>query len=114
LRNPATRQHVVESLQHFDGSQYDLLSSVIMPNHVHILVKPVATELSVITQAWKSCSARKINRNHNSTGTVWIRESFNRIVRSEANLASYVCYILNNPIKANLPNTDFTLLKPPT
>ena len=111
LRNPQIRQHVADSLLHFDQDRYDLYSSVIMPNHIHALVKPTSQNLSSIISGWKSFTARQINKQLKRTGSLWMRESYNRIIRTENSFQKFQRYILNNPSKAKLPVDTYTILK---
>jgi hypothetical protein len=41
LKDPARSAIVEQSLKHFDGQRYLLGDYVVMPNHVHVLVRPV-------------------------------------------------------------------------
>ena len=111
LRGQECRTVVCNALSHFDGERYELSTSVVMPNHVHALIRPLGHELSKITHSWKSFTAKAMNRLLEREGVVWQRESFNRIVRSQANLECYQNYIRNNPIKAKLGPSEYTLLK---
>lgn len=101
---------VENAMRHFDGFQYQLGEYVIMPNHVHALVRPSDEfELSTIVQAWKSVSARGINRRLNRKGKVWQEEYFDHIVRDEMSLVHFRDYIRQNPMRASLPGTEFRL-----
>lgn len=52
---------VLENWQHFHKQRYDLIAYVIMPNHVHILIKTYEDiPLSKIVWSWKSYTARRI------------------------------------------------------
>jgi REP element-mobilizing transposase RayT len=94
---------VEAALKHFDGDRYDLGDWVIMPNHIHLLVTPRdGNALSAILHSWKSFTANKINKLLGSTGTFWQDESYDHIVRSEAQLAHYQRYIGDNPAKAGV------------
>ena len=63
LRDPRAARVVADSLGHFHLERYLLDSFVIMPNHVHALVKPLpGHSLTDILQAWKSYSAHELNR----------------------------------------------------
>jgi len=90
---------LVESVLHFfQGQRYVLGEYVVMPNHVHALVRPLAEhDLGRILHSWKSFSAKQINRITGSHGPVWHRESFDHIVRSAAHLARIEGYIRDNP-----------------
>ena len=60
-------------------------------------------------RAWKGTSARRINEHLGESGVVWHREYWDRLIRDEVHLARVRRYIANNPAKANLPETDYTL-----
>ena len=40
LKQPALANFVTEAMHHFDGSRYQLAAYVVMPNHVHLIVRP--------------------------------------------------------------------------
>src|ERR1043166_931327 len=41
LKSPAIAQIVAESLHHFDGARYELGCYIVMPNHVHAILRPL-------------------------------------------------------------------------
>ena len=101
---------VEAALKHFDGERYLLGSYVVMPNHVHALVKPVARyDLSQILHSWKSFTATQANRRLNRNGVFWQEESFDHIVRNEQELDRFTRYIEQNPTKAKLMAGTFRL-----
>lgn len=74
------------------------LSFVIMPNHVHAIVKPLKDEGSgKLIQLWKGRSAFLINRSASNSGKVWMKDYHNRIIRSPKHLIKCHEYIINNP-----------------
>ena len=82
---------------------YQLDCWVIMPNHMHALVEPMGNRtLGSILQRWKGGSARVINKMLGRTGILWQAETFDHIVRSEAQLEHFRRYIADNPAKAGL------------
>ncbi len=86
-----------------NGTAYHLDAWVIMPNHLHALVEPAPkVTLGNILQRWKGGSARAINLAIERTGPLWQVESFDHIVRSEAQLQHFRHYIIMNPAKAGL------------
>jgi Rad3-related DNA helicase/REP element-mobilizing transposase RayT len=110
LRRPAISEIVEKALRFFDRERYSLGHFVIMPNHVHVLVRPVQGHmLHEILQAWKSFTAHKINEALERSGRFWQEESFDCIVRNEAQLTKFGFYIHENPAKAGLTATDFRL-----
>ena len=104
LRDERIARIVVDSLQYAEESLelYDLLSWVVMPNHVHVLLYPY-TDLNRITRAVKSFSARKSNETLGRTGRpFWQDESFDHWIRSRKDLEGIGSYIEQNPVKAGL------------
>ena len=100
---PAIAEIVRSALVHFDGQRYLLDEFVLMPNHVHLLVKPLpGYDLSSILHSWKSFTAKAMNKAIGATGTVWQDESHDHIVRSSVQWEFYRNYIRENPGKAGL------------
>ncbi|QOV91778.1 REP-associated tyrosine transposase [Humisphaera borealis] len=63
LRDPAAADCVVQGWRHFDGKRYDLMAWVVMPNHVHVMVRVYeGWTLGKIVQSWKSFTSRKIGK----------------------------------------------------
>ena len=60
---------VADALMHFNNERYMLDEWVIMPNHVHILVKPINNySLTDILHSWKSYTANEINKLSGNKG----------------------------------------------
>lgn len=103
LKDEANAAIIANSLKYFDGEKYNLDEWVVMPNHVHVLVKPIGKHnLSEILHSWKSYSANKINANIGKSGQLWMHESYDHIVRNEDALKAIRNYIRNNPRKAGI------------
>jgi len=110
LRRPQIAATIANSLRHFDGDRYALDSFVVMPNHVHVLVRPhEAHSLSEILHSWKSFSAKEINKLRERSGAVWQDENYDRMVRDFAELERYRDYIKENPVTAKLGDGEFIL-----
>jgi predicted solute-binding protein/REP element-mobilizing transposase RayT len=110
LRDSRAAIIVANALRFFDGQRYHLDAFVVMPNHVHALVQPLAGfRLSEIIHSWKSYAARQINKVFRRSGTVWMQESFDRIVRDWDALLRCRAYIARNPEKARLRSGEFVL-----
>jgi len=98
LERPEAAKIVEKSLRHFDGDRYLLDDFVVMPNHVHVIVYPLADhELGAIAKSWKWYTARNINLLFGRTGTFWQVEPFDHIVRDQGHLERFRIYIRNNP-----------------
>ncbi len=110
LRRPECAEIVAETLRHFEGERVVMISSVVMPNHVHALfVQNPEWPLEKLTQSWKRFTARQINKLLDRTGNFWQRDYFDRLVRDEKHFANCVRYIRRNPEKAKLPPNEFIL-----
>lgn len=109
LRESRHREEVQRCLLYGDSLQYDLGDFVIMPNHVHLLLKPkIAGQLQTLLRPIKGVSARNINEYTGASGALWQGESFDHIMRSLDQLERVQEYIRDNPIKAGLKSDEFT------
>ncbi|MFM9905600.1 MAG: REP-associated tyrosine transposase [Pyrinomonadaceae bacterium] len=85
------------------GKKYELIAWVIMPNHVHILIRPLPdVELDAIMHSIKSYMAHEANKILGRSGQFWQPESFDRYIRNQKHFLSVIRYIENNPVKARL------------
>jgi REP element-mobilizing transposase RayT len=84
-----------------DRTFYDLVSFVIMPNHIHTLFKQ-NSELSLIVKNLKGGSAVGINRVLNRSGKFWESNYYDRAIRDEKHLEVTYSYIRDNPLKVGL------------
>jgi REP element-mobilizing transposase RayT len=100
LRDPKNADIVNGALRFFEGQRYILDDYVVMPNHVHILVKPLTGHgLADILHSWKSFTANRINRQMGREGQFWQHESYDHIVRNESAMQAIRRYIRENPKK---------------
>ncbi|HEY8650085.1 MAG TPA: class I tRNA ligase family protein, partial [Chthoniobacterales bacterium] len=112
LRDPKAAKIVASALKHFDGERYALLSWVVMPNHVHALVRPIGEHrLGDILHSWKLFTSRRINELLGREDQLWQHESYDHIVRDEAALYSIGRYIEQNPEKAGIEITQLGKLR---
>ena len=110
LRKAGTSEIVANALRHFAGTRYYLDAFAVMPNHVHALVQPLPNNaLKDIVRSWKSFTARQINKTLGRSGTLWMQESFDHIVRDWDSLVRCRQYIARNPEKAGLADGEFAL-----
>ena len=79
-----------------------------MDDHVHLLLCPLQKDdkkwysLAEILKGMKGATAREINLLTNSSGSIWQKESFDRMIRNKDELFEKWHYIWNNPITAGL------------
>lgn len=107
LTDPTIAQMLVDSLRYFDGPRYLLYDYVVMPNHVHAIIKPIvadgkAERITHVMRSLKSWTARQIHQLRGGSGPVWQVDSYDHIIRNEADLFEKSQYIYNNPAAAGL------------
>jgi putative transposase len=110
LQGAAAAKFVVDAMRKFGGKRYELGSYVVMPNHVHGIVRPLVSDpypLEQLLKIWKGHSALQIYKHFGLTGSFWQEETFDRIIREEEHLYKAIQYIGNNPAKAGLSQRDF-------
>jgi REP element-mobilizing transposase RayT len=85
-----------------------LFAAVVMPDHVHLLLKALRDEnswpfpLVEIMQSLKGTTAHRINKLLHRSGPVWEEESFDHVLRSDESLKQKGEYIRQNPVRAGL------------
>ena len=105
LQRSEIAEVVARALQHFDGERYQLFAWCVMPNHVHVVVQPLAgNALSSILHSWKSFTANEANKVLGRTGAFWQVEYYDHLIRGEGDLLQRVEYAWANPDSAGLKN----------
>ncbi len=108
---------VAEAIRFQDGKDYILICFCIMRNHVHLVigvgdcdvpghVRQVSNlsikTMSEIMHSLKRFTARKANKILIRTGPFWQDESYDHVIRDEADLERIAKYVIYNPVKAGL------------
>jgi REP element-mobilizing transposase RayT len=103
LANPKVADMVASTLQHFDGTRYQLIAWCVMPNHAHVVFRLANGErIEEILHSWKSFSSKEANRILSRSGEFWEREYYDHLVRDGQDLERVVQYVVENPIRAGL------------
>ena len=106
MRIPEVAAVVVASIRAGAPGQYLLHTWVVMPNHVHLLITP-KIDPSEVLRKMKGVSARDANRLLGATGQpFWQDKSFDRLVRNETEFQRIGSYILQNPVRAGLAQSE--------
>lgn len=101
---------VTGAFRHFDQSRYLLHAWVIIPNHVQLLLTLDESEsLARIVASWKRFSALKIQQQTQSSGILWQKDYFDRIIRDWDHFINVTRHIRRNPLKTTLQKGDFLL-----
>jgi primosomal protein N' (replication factor Y) len=106
ILSPEARAKTLEACHHWHGKKVKCYVACVMPDHVHLLIQPLPVQetgkegvhsLPEILHSIKSFSAHEVNKVMKRTGPVWTDESFDRLIRSEADLHKTWNYIWDNP-----------------
>jgi cobalamin-dependent methionine synthase I/REP element-mobilizing transposase RayT len=108
LQRDDVAQLVKAALEHFNGERYDLHAWCIMPNHVHAVLSPIGEHgLADILHTWKSFTAHEVGKLVGFEGAFWQPESYDRLIRDEAEFLNQVRYVLENPGRAGLEEWEW-------
>ncbi len=104
LRRRDCADLVADALRWFDGQRYELSAWVVMPNHVHVVVRPSPPySLSDILHSWKSYTSHEINKFlPRKVVPFWQDESYDHLIRDDEDLQRVRHYTLVNPVSARL------------
>jgi RecG-like helicase/REP element-mobilizing transposase RayT len=118
--SPQARTIILNAWRHFHNTRYELFAICVMPDHVHLLLQPWPKEfdatnnpvfwsIAELMQSIKSFTAHEINKVQRTRGPVWEKETFDRYIRSDRDLAEKFHYILRNPWDAGVAaqNEDY-------
>jgi REP element-mobilizing transposase RayT len=112
--NEIARRVVLNSCLYWHGRRIEQHVVCVMPDHTHMILQPLVRSdggnkvavpptycsLSSILHSIKSYSSRQVNRLMDRSGPLWMEESYDRIIRSEADYMGKWDYIRSNPVKA--------------
>ena len=100
------RGAVWESLmKEVDSPQVSIVAAVLMPDHVHLLMRPQSLNLVSWVGRWKSLSTRAAwTVGHQ--GTIWQRRFYDRGLRGTEEFEVAFEYIMRNPSNAGLVDDD--------
>ncbi len=122
LRIPELAQCVIDSLNLLNEKRYHLYHWVIMPNHIHVLIRVFPhNPMCDIVNSWKHHTSKRFDEilhNLKSSrrfqagyieniintfqGNYWIIDYWDVCVRSKKQFQLESDYIANNPVKAGL------------
>ncbi len=99
LKDAQAKDLVAKATTHFNGDRYIPDEFVVAANHVHVLVAPKeGHQLGDILHSWKSFTGKELLKlliaaKLTTAPTVWQKESWDHIVRSERSLDKFREYI---------------------
>jgi len=101
LRITEHRELMESILMRFQGERVHHESWIIMPNHLHLLFKPV-DPIEKLIKAWKSTFSHNLG-----LGSIWQKNYRDTLIRDSKHFANSVRYIRRNP--RHLPSGTFSL-----
>jgi primosomal protein N' (replication factor Y) len=125
ILSPEARAKTLDACHFWHGKKIKCYAACVMPDHVHLLIQPLPIQeagkdnfhsLLEILHSVKSFSAHEVNKVMKRKGAVWNDESFDRLIRSEADLHKTWDYIWNNPRRIGLvgPMEEYPFIWTPT
>ena len=101
LRELAACRVVIRALM--DEPRVETLAFVLMPDHVHWLIRITArVGLEDVVGAVKGSSARRVNQVLGRTGKLWQSGYHDHGLRKEGDIVGVARYIVANPLRAGL------------
>jgi len=93
---------LVDAIRYHDGQKYYLFDYTVMPDHVHMILKPIQTRrgwycLARLLYNLKQFTAREINGMLDGAGHVWQAESHDHLLRKREDYEEKAKYLYNNP-----------------
>lgn len=79
--------------------KFDLVGSVVMPDHLHFIIRLKDPSLEECIRNFKGRSSYEINRFLNEKGSLWQRGYFDHKFRRDEDLGPILNYMWNNPKK---------------
>jgi REP element-mobilizing transposase RayT len=98
----AARDQVMWVIEGCDNNNVELQAAVVMPDHVHLIFRILKGNLGEVLRKIKGSSARQVNIVLKRSGSVWMDESFDHVIRHEEELKEKIEYVQNNPVKKRL------------
>jgi len=96
--------HILELLsgiiKDYNFVLYELIAFCIMPNHVHLLIKPLV-DLDKLIQKLKGGSAKQLNECLMKTGKFWAADYYDKLIRDDRHFSVVYQYIKHNPLVLN-------------
>ena len=81
---------------------FDLYGYCLMPNHIHLLLRPREVPISRIVQSLLVSHTHRYHRRHKTCGHVWQGRFKSPVVQDDDHLLCVLRYIEANPLRAKL------------
>jgi len=93
---------IIDALRHRDQGQYLLYDYVVMPDHVHLILKPLPDQgrsirLTPILHSLKAWTGKRINEVVGRRGRLWQRETYDHVIHRRGEYERWSAYVHDNP-----------------
>jgi REP element-mobilizing transposase RayT len=105
---PSARTIALRHALHDHEKRLSMSVALVMPDHVHLVFNLLHDQcgrdssLAGVMKGIKGVSARRINQLLGRNGSVWLEESFDRVMRRSEDLQARLEYVCNNPVRGGL------------
>jgi putative transposase len=90
-------------LKYSEEKEAAVLAYCLMPNHIHLLVKPsVGEALPKMMQGITLCYTKYFNGENGRTGRLWECRYYSTVIDADSYLWTVSKYIENNPVRAGM------------
>jgi len=87
---------------------FDLISYVYLPDHLHLLVAPIGNNIVSIIQRIKMSFGNRFRiKNNLNSGRIWKNRYWDHIIRNRVDMNRHIDYIHYNPVKHGLVTRPF-------
>ena len=102
--NPIDYEKYLSSLSKYsEEKETAVLAYCLMPNHIHLLVRPSEEEtLAKMMQGVTLCYSKYFNRENGRTGRLWECRYYSTVIDGDSYLWTVSKYIENNPVRAGI------------
>jgi REP element-mobilizing transposase RayT len=98
---------VLNHCLHGNGKSYTLHCAIVMRTHVHLIFTPLSEiRLATIMNGIKGASVHSVNKLLQRSGSLWLDESFDHLIRSAADFDDKVLYIQMNAIETGVSHPE--------
>ena len=81
---------------------FALYGYCLMPNHIHLLLRPEGATVSRIVQSLLVSHTQRFHRNHGTCGHVWQGRFKSPVIQDDDHLSCVLRYIEANPLRAGM------------
>lgn len=103
FRHAECAESVISCLRRLERyKRIELFAAVVMPDHVHFIVRLRSDSLDALMRSFKACTERAINRVLIESGPVWQPQYYDYAFGNKEELTALSQYCVENPVRSGL------------